>query len=77
MLAYAIFGPSRILVLGPDSSLATLMTATDGPLATSNPDRLVALAGMLALLTGALCMAAGLARFGFITTCLSRSAWAI
>ena len=72
LIAYAIFGPSRILVLGPDSSLAAIIAATIVPLAAGDPDRLVALAGMLALLTGTLCMLAGLARFGFITDLLSK-----
>jgi MFS superfamily sulfate permease-like transporter len=73
LLAYAIFGPSRILVLGPDSSLAAIIAATIVPLAAGDPDRLVALAGMLGLLTGSLCILAGLARFGFITDLLSKS----
>ena len=72
LLAYAIFGPSRILVLGPDSSLAAIIAATIVPLAAGDSDRLVALAGMLALLTGGLCLLAGLARFGFITDLLSK-----
>ena len=72
LIAYAIFGPSRILVLGPDSSLAAIIAATIVPLAAGDPDRLVALAGMLALLTGSLCILAGLARFGFITDLLSK-----
>ena len=72
LIAYAIFGPSRILVLGPDSSLAAIIAATIVPLAAGDPDRLVALAGMLALFTGGLCILAGLARFGFITDLLSK-----
>ena len=72
LMAYAIFGPSRILVLGPDSSLAAIIAATIVPLAAGNADRLVALAGMLALLSGALCVLAGVARFGFITDLLSK-----
>lgn len=72
LLAYAVFGPSRILVLGPDSSLAAIIAATIVPLAAGDPDRLVALAGMLAVLSGALCILAGLARFGFITDLLSK-----
>jgi high affinity sulfate transporter 1 len=72
LIAYAIFGPSRILVLGPDSSLAAIIAATIVPLAAGNADRLVALAGMLALMTGALCIIAGLARFGFVTDLLSK-----
>ncbi len=72
LIAYAIFGPSRILILGPDSSLAAIIAATIVPLAAGDPDRLVALAGMLAILTGGLCILAGLARFGFITDLLSK-----
>jgi high affinity sulfate transporter 1 len=72
LIAYAIFGPSRILVLGPDSSLAAIIAATIVPLAAGDPDLLVALAGMLALMTGALCILAGLAHFGFITDLLSK-----
>jgi high affinity sulfate transporter 1 len=72
LFAYAVFGPSRVLVLGPDSSLAAIIAATIVPLAAGDPDLLVALAGMLALLTGGLCLLAGLARFGFVTDLLSK-----
>jgi high affinity sulfate transporter 1 len=72
LVAYALFGPSRIPVLGPDSALAGIIAATILPLAAGHPDRLVALAGLLAILTGALCILAGLARFGFVTDLLSK-----
>ena len=72
LVAYTLFGPSRILVLGPDSALAGIIAATILPLGSGNPDRLVALAGLLAILTGALCILAGLARFGFVTDLLSK-----
>jgi MFS superfamily sulfate permease-like transporter len=72
LAAYAIFGPSRILVLGPDSSLAPLIAASITPLAAGDPDEAVALAGMLSILAGAICIAAGLARFGFVTDLLSK-----
>ncbi|NTW76330.1 MAG: SulP family inorganic anion transporter [Syntrophaceae bacterium] len=72
LIVYAVFGPSRILVLGPDSALAALIAATILPLAAGNPDKAIALAGMLAILSGALCILAGLARFGFITDLLSK-----
>ena len=71
LIAYAVFGPSRILVLGPDSALAAFIAAAVLPLAAGNPERAVALAGLLAVLTGLLCMVGGLARFGFITDLLS------
>jgi len=72
LIAYAIVGPSRILVLGPDSALAALIAATILPMAAGDPERAVALAGMLAIITGILCIAAGLARFGFLTDLLSK-----
>src|SRR5262249_46410877 len=52
LTAYAIFGPSRILVLGPDSSLAGIIAAVVVPLAAGDPSRAVALAGMLSIFTG-------------------------
>jgi high affinity sulfate transporter 1 len=71
LIAYALFGPSRILVLGPDSALAGIIAATIIPLASGNVDRAVALGGMMSLLAGLLCILAGLVRFGFITDLLS------
>ena len=72
LLFYAIFGPSRIMVLGPDSSLAAMIAAVVVPLAAGDPARTVALAGMLAILSGAFCILAGLLRAGFITELLSK-----
>ncbi len=74
LVAYAVFGPSRILVVGPDSALGPLIAAAILPLlgAHGDPARAVALAGMLALLMGVLCMAAGLARFGILAELLSK-----
>jgi high affinity sulfate transporter 1 len=72
LLAYALFGPSRILVLGPDSSLAALILAVVLPLAAGDPQRAVALAGMMALASGVLCVAAGAVRLGFVTELLSK-----
>jgi len=72
LLAYALFGPSRILVLGPDSSLAALILAVVLPLSAGDPQRAVALAGMMAVVSGGLCVAAGAARLGFVTELLSK-----
>ena len=72
LLAYALFGPSRILVLGPDSSLAALILAVVLPLSGGDPMRAVALAGMMAVVSGLLCMVAGLLRIGFVTELLSK-----
>jgi high affinity sulfate transporter 1 len=72
LLAYALFGPSRILVLGPDSALAAVILAVVLPLSAGDPERAVALAGAMALVSGIVCIAAGLARLGFITELLSK-----
>ena len=72
LLAYAVFGPSRILVLGPDSSLAPLILSVVLPLSAGDPQRAVAVAGVMALVSGAVCIAAGLARLGFVTELLSK-----
>jgi high affinity sulfate transporter 1 len=72
LLTYAVFGPSRILVLGPDSALAPVILAVILPLSAGNPQRAVALASVMALVSGGVCIAAGLARLGFITELLSK-----
>jgi len=74
LLAYAVFGPSRILVLGPDSSLGPMIAATIVPLVASggDPERAVALASMLALLVAVIMIAAGWAGLGFVADLLSK-----
>jgi len=72
LLAYAVFGPSRVLVLGPDSSLVALILAVVLPLAAGDPQRAMALAGMMAVVSGLLCIVAGAAHLGFVTELLSK-----
>ena len=72
LLAYALFGPSRILVLGPDSALAAVILAVVLPHSGGDPTRAVALAGMMAVVSGVVCILAGLFRLGFITELLSK-----
>jgi high affinity sulfate transporter 1 len=72
LLAYAFFGPSRILILGPDSSLAAVILAVVLPLSGGDPNRAVALAGTMALVSGVVCIVAGLARLGFVIELLSK-----
>ena len=72
LLAYALFGPSRILVLGPNSALAAVILGVTAPLATGDVNRAVALAGMMAIVSGAVCILAGVARLGFVTELLSK-----
>ncbi len=72
LLAYALFGPSRILVLGPDSALVAVILAVVLQQSGGDPLRAIALAGMMAIVSGLVCIAAGLARLGFITELLSK-----
>lgn len=72
LLVYALFGPSRILVLGPDSSLAAIILAVVLPLSAGDPQRAVGLAAMMAVVSGIVCILAGTARLGFVTELLSK-----
>lgn len=72
LLAYALFGPSRILVLGPDSALVAVILAVVLQQSGGDPLRAIALAGMMAIVSGLVSIAAGLARLGFITELLSK-----
>src|SRR5690242_17789216 len=74
LLGYAVFGPSRILVLGPDSSLGPMIAATVIPLlgAHGDPARAIELASALAILVGAFMVLGGLLRLGFVADLLSK-----
>jgi high affinity sulfate transporter 1 len=72
LLVYALFGPSRILVLGPDSSLAAVILSVVLPLSGGDPLRAVTLAGMLAIVSGAVLILTGVARLGFVTELISK-----
>jgi high affinity sulfate transporter 1 len=72
LLVYALFGPSRILILGPDSSLAAIIAATVAPLALGDPTRAGDLAAGLALVSGTFCIAFGALRLGILTELLSK-----
>ena len=74
LVAYALFGPSKILVLGPDSSLGPMIAATLIPIVgtSGDPDEAVALASALALMVGAIITVAGVAKLGFIADLISK-----
>src|SRR3954470_7261265 len=74
LLSYAVFGPSRILVLGPDSSLGPMIAATVLPLiaADGDPARALALASLLAILVGVIMIVAAGGQVGFIADLLSK-----
>ena len=72
LLAYALFGPSRILVLGPDSSLAAVILAVVLPLSGGDPTRAVLVASLMAVVSGLVCILVGVMRLGFVTELLSK-----
>jgi high affinity sulfate transporter 1 len=74
LIGYAIFGPSKILVLGPDSSLGPMIAATLAPLLVANgdPSTAIAMASMLALMVGGVMILSGIAKLGFVADLLSK-----
>lgn len=72
LLAYAVFGPSRILVLGPDSALAPVILAVVMPLSTGDPRHAVTLASTMAAVSGLVCVLIGFMRLGFVTELISK-----
>ena len=74
LVGYGVFGPSRILVLGPDSALGPMIAATVLPLVGANgdPARAVALASALAVMTGIITAFLGIARLGFVADLISK-----
>jgi high affinity sulfate transporter 1 len=73
LVGYALMGPSRVLVLGPDSSVSPLIFAAITPLAVAgDPETAVALAGMLAIMVGLILIGLGIARLGFVADLLSK-----
>src|SRR5215468_9644155 len=67
LLVYALFGPSRILVLGPDSALAAIILGVVVPLSGGDPLRAATLAGAMAIVSGTVCILAGIGRLGLVT----------
>ena len=74
LLAYAAFGPSRVLVLGPDSALGSMIAATILPLAGAggDPARAIALASALSIMVAILMIGAGTAKLGFVADLFSK-----
>jgi high affinity sulfate transporter 1 len=72
LIVYAVFGPSRVLVLGPDSALAPLIAAALVPLARDSQQKSVALAGLLAMLIGGILLFGAVLRLGIVTGLLSK-----
>jgi high affinity sulfate transporter 1 len=72
LVGYAVFGPSRVLVLGPDSSISPMIFAALVPLLVPGDlHRKIALAGMLALIVALIEIGLGLGKLGFVADLLS------
>jgi high affinity sulfate transporter 1 len=72
MIFYALFGPSRVVIVGPDSSLAPMIAAAILPLAGRDPEQAVPMAGVLAILIGVFLFAGRIFKLGFVTGLLSK-----
>jgi high affinity sulfate transporter 1 len=72
LIAYALFGSSRRLIVGPDTAMAAIVAVAVAPLAAGDPGRLALLAAGLGVMTGVLCLLAGILRLGFVANFLSK-----
>ncbi|MCA9860537.1 MAG: sulfate permease, partial [Thermomicrobiales bacterium] len=72
LLAYALLGPSRILVLAPDSAIAPMVAAAVIPHGGADMSERVAIAGVLAILVGIICLTGAALGAGFLTDLISR-----
>ena len=72
LVAYAIFGSSRQLILGPDAATCAVIAAAIAPLAAANATAYASMSAMLALLTGLICVGASFLRLGALADFLSR-----
>jgi high affinity sulfate transporter 1 len=72
LVAYAFFGTSRQLIAGTDAATCSIVATILAPLATGDVTRYISLSMLLAMLSGVICIVAGIARLGFLTNFLSR-----
>jgi len=72
LILYALLGTSRQLTVGPSSAIAAFSAAAVAPVAAGDPERYIALSALLALVTGAILLVAGLARLGFVAEFFAR-----
>ena len=72
LVVYALLGTSRQLIVNPDAATCAIFAATVLPLAGGDPDTLRSLSVALAVLTGLVCIAAGIFRLGFLADFLAK-----
>ncbi len=73
LVAFALFGSSRHLVVAADSATATIFASGLSNIAPAASEKYMALVGMVALLTAAFLLAARTFRLGFLADFLSRT----
>ena len=71
LVLYPLFGSSRHLNVGPEATVATLTAVILFPLAGGDPERYLALAGVLSLMVAAILALGGFLKLGFVTRFLS------
>jgi high affinity sulfate transporter 1 len=72
LVAYAIFGTSRQLIVNPDAAVCAMVAAAVGPLASGNAELYWSLAVALTFFAGLFCIAASFLRLGAMADFLSK-----
>ena len=72
LVAYALFGTSRQLIVGPDAATCALVASAVAPLAAGDPQLYLSLSVSLAFLAGVLCIGARFLKLGAIADFLSK-----
>jgi len=73
MLAYAFFGTSRTMCVGPESAIAIISAVTVGGLLVApNPEEFLALTSLLALIVGVIFLLFGVFKLGWIANFLAQ-----
>ena len=72
MVAYAVFGTSRTLCVGPESAIAIISAVTVAGLAAGDPSEFLVLTSLLTLIVGVLFLLFGLLRLGWVANFLSQ-----
>lgn len=72
LLAYALFGTSRQVIVSPDASMATLVAVSVAPLAAGDTNRFALLAGVLATMIGSICILGAILHLGFMADFLAK-----
>ena len=72
LVVYAFLGSSRQLIIAPDAATCAIIATIVAPLAGGDPLRIIPLTMTLTMITGVFCIAAGMARLGFLTNFLAR-----